>query len=148
MIIFFLYDKTVDEEFDKLESKFHYFEKLIKCFCKDSIQHLSNLKEFFKTQTITAESVQEYYGDYKSDEILQYVHINAEMLNNIYSKNTNFVHEKVLQPLNNLLKLLEVPNKLIQKRRDKLLDYEFAKSNYEKLKDKNFIKAVIALNSK
>jgi hypothetical protein len=52
------------------------------------------------------------------------------------------VHEKVLQPLNNLLKLLEVPNKLIQKRRDKLLDYEFARSNYEKLKDKHLIKAV------
>ena len=52
------------------------------------------------------------------------------------------MHEKVLQPLNNLLKLLEVPNKLIQKRRDKLLDYEFARSNYEKLKDKHLIKAV------
>ena len=55
---------------------------------------------------------------------------------------TNFVHEKVLQPLNDLLKLLEVPNKLIQKRKDKLLDYECARSNYDKLKDKNLIKAV------
>ncbi len=42
-------------------------------------------------QTITAESVQEYYGDYKSEEILQYVRINAEMLNHIYTKNVCFI---------------------------------------------------------
>jgi hypothetical protein len=79
--------KTVDEEFNRLEAKFHYYEKLIKSFSKDSIQHLANLKDFFKVQSITAESVQEYYGDYKSDQVLQYVKINAEMLNEIYTKN-------------------------------------------------------------
>ncbi len=77
----------MDEEFNRLEAKFHYYEKLIKSFSKDSIQHLANLKDFFKMQSITAESVQEYYGDYKSDQVLQYVKINAEMLNEIYTKN-------------------------------------------------------------
>lgn len=52
------------------------------------------------------------------------------------------MHEKVVQPLNTLLKYLEIPNKLIQKRHDKLLDYEFARCNIEKLKDKNLIKTV------
>lgn len=134
---------TVDEEFDKLETRFHYYEKLIKSFNKDSLQHLSNLKEFFKIQTVTSESIQEYYGEYESDEIQQYVRINATVLNEIYNKNLNFVHEKVLQPLNSLLKLLEVPNKLITKRHDKLLDFECARANYEKNKEKNnLIKAV------
>lgn len=54
----------------------------------------------------------------------------------------NSVHEKVLQPLKNLMKCLEIPSKLIEKRHDKLLDYEFAKSNMEKLKEKYFLKAV------
>ena len=93
-------------------------------------------------QTVTSESIQEYYGEYESDEILQYVRINATVLNEIYTKNLNFVHEKVLQPLNCLLKLLEIPNKLILKRRDKLLDYECARSNFVKLKDKQLVKQV------
>ncbi len=133
---------TIDEQFVKLEKKFHYYEKLIKSFNKDSLQHLANLKEFFKIQTITSESIQEYYGDYEASEILQYVRINTIVLNEIYTKNLNFTHDKVLQPLNNLLKLLEIPNKLILKRHDKLLDYECARVNFEKTKEKNLAKTV------
>ena len=61
-------------------------------------------------------------------------------------KKINLVHEKVLQPLKNLLKFLEIPSKLIEKRHDKLLDYEFAKSNMDKLKEKYFIKTVIVID--
>jgi hypothetical protein len=46
----------------------------------------------------------------------------------------------VLNPLNKLLKCLETPNKLIEKRSDKLLDYEFAKSNIEKLNDRHIVR--------
>ena len=46
----------------------------------------------------------------------------------------------MIEPLNTILKLYEVPNKLIDKRHDKLLDYECARSNYEKIKDKNLYK--------
>ncbi len=34
----------VDEEFDKLENKFIFYEKLIKSFGKDSLHHLTSLK--------------------------------------------------------------------------------------------------------
>ncbi len=44
----------------------------------------------------------------------------------------NFIHEKVIKPLKSMLKLLEIPTKLIIKRNDKLLDYECAKTNAEK----------------
>ena len=44
LFLFFSNLKHFDEQFDKLESRFRYFEKLIKCFTKDSMQHLSNLK--------------------------------------------------------------------------------------------------------
>lgn len=52
------------------------------------------------------------------------------------------MHEKVIKPLKDLLKHLEIPNRLIIKRHDKLLDYEFARLNMEKLKDKYSIKTV------
>ena len=100
------------------------------------------MKDFLKIQTVAAESIQEYYAENQTEDILKYVYINSTVLNDIYTNNANFVHEKVLKPLNDLLKLLEIPNKLITKRGDKLLDYECARSNAEKLKDKNLIKAV------
>ncbi len=43
-----------------------------------------------------------------------------------------------MKPLKTLLKMLEIPNKLIMKRNDKLLDYECAKMNAEK--DKAIVK--------
>jgi hypothetical protein len=83
--------KIHDEKFDKLEAKFRHLEKLIKCFSKDSIHHLGNLKEFFKAQTVTAESIQEFYAESQSETILRYVHINATVLNEVYTKNVSFL---------------------------------------------------------
>lgn len=40
-----------------------------------------------KIQTVTAESIQEYYSELNSGEIIQYVQINATVLNEIYAKN-------------------------------------------------------------
>jgi len=34
----------IDEEFDRLENKFSFYEKLIKSFSKDSLLHLTELK--------------------------------------------------------------------------------------------------------
>jgi hypothetical protein len=36
-----------------------------------------------------AESLQEYYGESYSDDILNYVHINANVLNEIFTKNVS-----------------------------------------------------------
>ena len=36
--------RIVDEEFDRLENKFIFYEKLIKSFGKDSLHHLTSLK--------------------------------------------------------------------------------------------------------
>ncbi len=40
-----------------------------------------------KIQTATAESIQEYYAEFNPGEIIQYVQINATVLNEIYAKN-------------------------------------------------------------
>ena len=52
-----------------------------------------------------------------------------------------------MKPLNVLFKNLETPNKLIEKRNDKLLDYEFAKSNIEKMNEKNLNIRQVKINS-
>jgi hypothetical protein len=61
----------------------------------------------------------------------------------------NLVHDRVVQPLKSLLECLQVPAKLIEKRHDKMLDYEFAKSNVDKFnKERYFIKTVNSFYSK
>ena len=161
----------MDSTFDKLEANFRTYEKAIKLFGKDTSAYLFQLKEFFKAQTIIAESAEEYYADAHSPSLKHYVYINASVLNQIYNINVqlclsnsnisfrpvlyltvvvvviyraqiNFFHTSVLQPLNELLKYLDIPNKLITKRHDKLLDYECARANIHKLKDKNLVDAV------
>lgn len=115
-VCFLLYFKIADERFNQLEEKFHNVEKLIKSFIKDSIQNISSLKvnlafannksqmsiifllqtngfepkEFLKAQTMCAESLQEFYCEDQNNEISTYVHINANVLNEIFSKNVIF----------------------------------------------------------
>ena len=72
----------------------------------------------------------------RSHAALHYVRLNATVLNHIYAPNLNFVHDKVLAPLTTLLQLLEVPAKLVLKRRDKLLDYECARAHLERSREK------------
>ncbi|CAF0837962.1 unnamed protein product [Brachionus calyciflorus] len=127
---------TVDEKFDEWEIKFHSMEKIIKNFIKDVVGLLSSLKELLKSQTANSESLQEYFGDDKFEEIVHYVQLNSHFLNDFITKKTSLIHEKVMKPLKDLLECLETPNKLIIKRNDKLLDYEFAKLNIERSKDK------------
>lgn len=79
----------VDQQFDKLEAKFRYYEKLVKHFTKDSVQYLSSLKEFLKVQTIVSESIQEYYAENQTDIILKYVFMNSTVLNDIYANNVH-----------------------------------------------------------
>ncbi len=50
------------------------------------------MKEFFKAQTMIAESIQEYYAENQLDELKQYVQINALSLNNIYKTNVILVY--------------------------------------------------------
>ncbi len=90
-----------------------------------------NQQELVKIQTLTSASVQEYC-----------VNIQAKGADEIYQEIFRSTHDKVLKPLNSLLDLLEVPNKLIVKRHDKLLDYECARLNYAKTREKTLLKAV------
>lgn len=74
-----------------MESKFRSIEKLIKSFIKDAVQLLSSLKEFLKTQMSNSESLQEYFGDDKFEEIVQLVQINSHFLNDFITKRVSFL---------------------------------------------------------
>jgi hypothetical protein len=129
---------VIDDKYTLLESKFRLVEKLIKSFLKDVSSQMNHFKEFFKSQTVIAETIEEYHSDHLANrEIAEYVKINLEIFNGCLPMIMKQIQENVLKTLNSVTKYLETPNKLIQKRKDKLLDYEFAKSNIEKRNEKN-----------
>ena len=49
---------------------------------------------------------------------------------------------QVLSPLNSLLSLFQGPQRLIQKRNDKCLDYDRWSNKIDKIKDRDKLKAV------
>lgn len=78
---------VVDEDFEKLENKFRNFEKLLKTFSRDSLQHLINLKELLLTQSTTSETINDYLGDATCEEVKNYVKLNEYLLNDYFSNN-------------------------------------------------------------
>jgi hypothetical protein len=70
-----------------------------------------------------------------SDDILKnYSHFEQSAVINRSTKLQNFLtklHETILSPLNQLFYFMSRPNKLIQKRQDKQMDYESALSDYD-----------------
>lgn len=52
------------------------------------------------------------------------------------------VQVQVLSPLNSLLNLFQGPQRLIQKRNDKCLDYDRWSNKIDKIKDRDKLKAV------
>ena len=70
-----------------------------------------------------------------SDDILKnYSHFEQSAIVNRSTKLQSYltkVHETIMSPMNQLIFFMSRPNKLIQKRQDKQMDYESALSDYD-----------------
>ena len=64
------------------------------------------------------------------------------MLMYIFARQMDSVQVQVLSPLNSLLSLFQGPQRLIQKRNDKCLDYDRWSNKIDKIKDRDKLKAV------
>ena len=60
----------------------------------------------------------------------------------LFSRQMDTVQVQVLSPLNSLLSLFQGPQRLIQKRNDKCLDYDRWSNKIDKIKDRDKLKAV------
>lgn len=65
-------------------------KKLKKKVLNNSNNNIKKIKEFLKAQTITAESLQEYFSDSTNQDISKYVHINSSFLNDFITKRVTF----------------------------------------------------------
>ena len=60
----------------------------------------------------------------------------------LFSRQMDTVQVQVLSPLNSLLSLFQGPQRLIQKRNDKCLDYDRWSNKIDRIKDRDKLKAV------
>ncbi|XP_041466815.1 dynamin-binding protein-like isoform X2 [Lytechinus variegatus] len=130
--------QTIDEEFDKAERRFHTLEKTIKIFVKDVHAYLEQLKEATSVEATVGSDISDYYANQSNlHEVNKYEAVQNHLANKLYKDYTLFVQQRVMSPLNSLLNMFQGPHKLIQKRYDKLLDYDSYINKAEKNKDKD-----------
>eukprot|EP00057_Strongylocentrotus_purpuratus_P017174 XP_011671648.1 PREDICTED: dynamin-binding protein isoform X2 [Strongylocentrotus purpuratus] len=130
--------QTIDEEFDRAERSFHTLEKTIKIFVKDVHAYLEQLKEATSVEATVGSDISDYYANQSNlHEVNKYEAVQNHLANKLYKDYTLFVQQRVMSPLNSLLNMFQGPHKLIQKRYDKLLDYDSYINKAEKTKEKD-----------
>ncbi|KAM9462330.1 dynamin-binding protein isoform 3-T3 [Clarias gariepinus] len=126
-----------DEAFDEAEKRFRFQERLIKSFIRDISLYLQHIRESASVKVLSAISFCDIYTErqqHLDPESFQKAHrcISDEQFAGFKER----TEALVIFPLTQLLSMFAGPHKLIQKRFDKLLDYDNCKERAERLKDK------------
>ncbi|XP_055933569.1 dynamin-binding protein-like [Argiope bruennichi] len=135
--------KTVikDQEFEKVERRFTSLEKSLKIFQKDMFDYVKKMEELVTTAFQISEDIAEFYQDKKTQkEVEQFRNTHRSILTEHWENFKQTIERSINSPIKLLLQNFGGPTNLIQKRYDKLLDYESASSKVEKNKDVTKIK--------
>ncbi|XP_076855426.1 dynamin-binding protein isoform X3 [Brachyhypopomus gauderio] len=127
-----------DEAFDEAEKRFRLQERLIKSFIRDISLYLQHIRESASVKVLSAISFCDIYAERQQEpEPFQKAHRHiSETDFTLFKKRTEAL---VISPLNQLLSMFAGPHKLIQKRFDKLLDYDSCKERAERLRDRRVL---------
>ncbi|XP_073683998.1 dynamin-binding protein, partial [Garra rufa] len=126
-----------DEAFDEAEKRFRFQERLIKSFIRDISLYLQHIRESASVKVLAAISFCDIYTErqqHMDPERFQRAH--RCISDKQFTEFKERTEALVIAPLTQLLNMFAGPHKLIQKRRDKLLDYDNCKERAERLKDK------------
>ncbi|KAK0082994.1 hypothetical protein PV325_009538 [Microctonus aethiopoides] len=133
-----------DPQFDELERQFKSLEKCISQLSENVEHCITHLNNEATSGELLSDYLNQYHYGISVQEVKKYnetrVLISAEYMKIL--KVT--IDQRVTQPINSLITLLEGPAKLITKRYDKLLDYDNAISKSEKYKDNRVIQEELA----
>ncbi|KAK1794003.1 hypothetical protein P4O66_010913 [Electrophorus voltai] len=124
-----------DEAFDEAEKRFRLQERLIKSFIRDISLYLQHIRESASVKVLSAISFCDIYAEQHQDpEPFQQAHrLISERHFTLFKERTEAL---VISPLNQLLSMFAGPHKLIQKRFDKLLDYDSCKERADRLRER------------
>ena len=131
-----LYDQTIDLRFNHEEDRFRNIEREIKIFIKESNHMLTHFKESLDCTLKILENCLEIYKDDEKqiDVIFSYGTVFTKFLSHRFDHFLNIIFDKIWNPLTELVSTFDMPNKLIEKRFNKLLDYDSVRTDSEKNK--------------
>ncbi|KAK0068512.1 dynamin-binding protein, partial [Biomphalaria pfeifferi] len=111
-----------DENFELEEAKFRNLEKAVKIFLRSVMQFLENSAEAMRCQETVVDDITQFYSGKDSVEARKLQVVVTKLLD-LYDQMKKNIDQTVVIPLNTLVGLFNGPSHVIEKRFDKLLDY-------------------------
>ncbi|OXU22019.1 hypothetical protein TSAR_006757 [Trichomalopsis sarcophagae] len=125
----------IDPKFEELVKDFLSLEKSTKQFLKDVEQCIQCLDAETYCGEVLTEQLHQYYTGVRSDEVWRLREV-RQIIRSQYIKDfKSCIERRVISPLNALISLLSGPELLINKRHDKMLDYDTAISRRDRAED-------------
>ncbi|XP_063077999.1 dynamin-binding protein isoform X2 [Engraulis encrasicolus] len=125
-----------DEAFDEAEKRFRLQERLIKSFIRDISLYLQHIRESASVKVLAAISFCDIYTDRSHQDPERFQRAHRCISDKQFTDFKERTETLVIQPLIQLLSMFAGPHKLIQKRFDKLLDYDNCKERSERLRER------------
>uniref|UniRef100_A0AAQ4R1S5 Dynamin-binding protein n=1 Tax=Gasterosteus aculeatus aculeatus TaxID=481459 RepID=A0AAQ4R1S5_GASAC len=125
-----------DEAFDEAEKRFRLQERLIKSFIRDISLYLQHIRESASVKVLAAISFCDIYAERSVPGPEGFQRAHRSISDEQFAQFKERTEALVIEPLNQLLLMFAGPHKLIQKRFDKLLDYDNCKERADRLKDR------------
>lgn len=114
-----------DNEFDSLAVKFRSLEKTLKIFIKDLSLVVESQESILKYAYYFVNSLSEFYGSRADQgEVDHLVKCHKRLLDDTWSETRKYLKHNVFEVLNVLLSKFSGPSHLIDKRNDKLADFD------------------------
>ncbi|MBN3278444.1 DNMBP protein, partial [Polyodon spathula] len=128
-----------DEVFDEVDKRFRMQERLIKSFIRDLSLYLQHIRESACVNVLSAISFSDIYSERTQTDLESFQKAHRCISDQRFTTFKERTESLVISPLNQLLTMFAGPHKLIQKRFDKLLDYNNCKEKADKMKDKKTV---------
>uniref|UniRef100_A0A8P4K605 Dynamin-binding protein n=1 Tax=Dicentrarchus labrax TaxID=13489 RepID=A0A8P4K605_DICLA len=125
-----------DEAFDEAEKRFRLQERLIKSFIRDISLYLQHIRESASVKVLAAISFCDIYTERSVLDPERFQRAHRCISDKQFTQFKERTEALVINPLTQLLLMFAGPHKLIQKRFDKLLDYDNCKERADRLKDR------------
>uniref|UniRef100_A0A674NVS7 Dynamin-binding protein n=1 Tax=Takifugu rubripes TaxID=31033 RepID=A0A674NVS7_TAKRU len=125
-----------DEAFDEAEKNFRLQERLIKSFIRDISLYLQHIRESVSVKVLAAISFCDIYTERSVLDPERFQRAHRCISDKQFTQFKERTEVLVINPLTQLLLMFAGPHKLIQKRFDKLLDYDNCKERADRLKDR------------
>ncbi|WAR03204.1 DNMBP-like protein [Mya arenaria] len=134
-------DQTRDAVFDQVEGRYRHLEKTARLFVRDVQAYIEEVQSMVNIQEGISANIEDFYGEKRDiSEVLKYQAFCNKMHMTFLPNFHREVDDLVIIPLTQMLQMFDGPSKVIQKRYDKLLDYDNLRRKAQS--DKSFEKAM------